>query len=187
MPYIATAQDKTYRVETGDGKQPREVKIDDAPYAIDWHAIAPLAADAKGQISVGGRFSLLIDGASYEIFARRVIKPGEEKGQLYELFLNGQRFEVRVEDEREKLLAGAVGAARETGEAKVRAPMPGLVIGVPCEAGATVERGQTVVVLEAMKMENDLAAPIAGTIKEVKVSKGQTVSQGDVLVVISGA
>jgi len=187
MPYIASTKDKTYRIATGDGKQQREVTIDGASCAIDWRAIAPLAADAKGQIGVGGRFSLLIDGASYEIFARRVVTPGEEKGQLYELFLNGQRFEVRVEDEREKLLAGAVGAARETGEAKVRAPMPGLVIGVPFEAGATVERGQTVVVLEAMKMENDLAAPIAGTIKEVKVSKGQTVNQGDVLVVIGGA
>lgn len=187
MPYIATTQEKPYRVETGDGKPQREVAIDGANYAVDWRVVAPLAADAKGQIGIGGRFSLLIDGASYEIFARRVIKPGEEKGQLYELFLNNQHFEVRVEDEREKLLAGAVGAARETGEARVRAPMPGLVIGIPFEVGTAVERGQTVAVLEAMKMENDLAAPIAGTIKEIKVSKDQTVNQGDVLVVISGA
>jgi biotin carboxyl carrier protein len=64
--------------------------------------------------------------------------------------------------------------------------MPGLVIGVPVEIGSNVTQGQTVVVLEAMKMENDLAAPRAGTIKEIKVSKGQTVNQGDVLVVISG-
>jgi biotin carboxyl carrier protein len=187
MPYIAATNEKTYRVEAGDDQQQREIAIDGANYAIDWRAIAPLAADAKGQIAVGGVFSLLIDGVSYEIFARRVIKPGEEKDQLYELFLNNQRFEVRVEDEREKLLEGAAGAARVSSEARVRAPMPGLVIGVPFEVGASVERGQTVAVLEAMKMENDLAAPIAGTIKEVKVSKGQTVNQGDVLVVIGGS
>jgi len=63
--------------------------------------------------------------------------------------------------------------------------MPGLVLGIPHEVGTSVTRGQTVIVLEAMKMENDLASPIAGTIEEVHVSKGQTVNQGDVLVVIS--
>jgi len=57
---------------------------------------------------------------------------------------------------------------------------------VPLEPGAQVARGQTVVILEAMKMENDLASPIAGRVKEVRVSKGQTVNQGDVLVVVSG-
>ncbi|MFL5702727.1 MAG: biotin/lipoyl-containing protein, partial [Ktedonobacteraceae bacterium] len=88
--------------------------------------------------------------------------------------------------EREKALAGAVASAHAAGEVRVRAPMPGLVIGVPLEVGASVARGQTVVVLEAMKMENDLASSKAGMIKEVKVSKGQTVNQGDVLVVISG-
>ena len=54
----------------------------------------------------------------------------------------------------------------------------------PIDYGANVTLGQTVVVLEAMKMENDLAAPRAGTIKEIKVSKGQTVNQGDVLIII---
>jgi len=67
----------------------------------------------------------------------------------------------------------------------VRAPMPGLVLGLPISAGSDVERGQTVVILEAMKMENDLAAPISGKIKEIRVNKGQTVNQGDVLVVVS--
>ena len=90
------------------------------------------------------------------------------------------------EDEREKALAGAVASAHAAGEVRVRAPMPGLVLDVPLEVGASVARGQTVVVLEAMKMENDLASSKAGMIKEIKVSKGQTVNQGDVLVVISG-
>jgi glutaconyl-CoA decarboxylase len=93
---------------------------------------------------------------------------------------------VHVEDEREKALAGTIKSAHEAGEAIVRAPMPGLVLGIPFEPGARVERGQTVAILEAMKMENDLASPIAGTIKEVKVAKGQTVNQGDALVVVSG-
>lgn len=186
MTYIAAGKETAYRIKTGEHSTGREVTIDGVIKAIDWRALAPLAADAKGQIGSGGRFSLLIEGKSYDIFARRIAAPGDEKGQVYEIVFAGQRFEVRVEDEREKLLASAAGAGRDTGEAKVHAPMPGLVIGVPLDAGAVVARGQTVVVLEAMKMENDLASPIAGTIKEVKVSKGQTVNQGDVLVVVQG-
>lgn len=186
MPYIATTQNHVYRIDAGEHNPQREISIDGTSYKIDWRAIAPLAADAKGQVSAGGRFSLIIAGQSYEILARRIVKPDEDGSQTYEIQLAGQRFEVQIEDEREKALAGSVKSAHEMVEAKVRAPMPGLVIGTPLEVGSKVERGQTVVVLEAMKMENDLAAPRAGVLKEIKVSQGQTVNQGDVLVVIGG-
>jgi biotin carboxyl carrier protein len=182
MPYISTVNDHVYRIDTGENNPQREITIDGSCYKIDWRNIAPFAAEAK---VLGGHYSLLIEGKSYEIFARRIIQPGDENGQLYEILFGEQRFEVRVEDEREKALAGSVKSARVSGEAKVRAPMPGLVIGIPLEVGASVTQGQTVIVLEAMKMENDLAAPRAGTIKEIKVSQGQTVNQGDVLVVIN--
>jgi biotin carboxyl carrier protein len=185
MPYSSTVNEQAYRIETGEEAYQREISIAGRKYAIDWRAIAPLAADARSKASPGGVFSLLIAGKSYEIFARRISTPDEDGSQTYEVQFAGRRFEVSVEDEREKTLAGAA-STHDTGEARVRAPMPGLVIGTPLEAGASVSRGQTVVVLEAMKMENDLAAPKAGVIKEVKVSKGQTVNQGDVLVVISG-
>jgi len=185
MPYISTVHEQAYRVDTGENSPQRDITIDGTPSKIDWRFIAPLAADAKGSVSMGGRYSLIIAGKSYEIFARRVITPDENSGQTYEIQFAKQRFEVRVEDEREKALANSLTSAHETGEAKVRAPMPGLVIDVPLEVGTRVAKGQTVVVLEAMKMENDLAAPRAGVLKEVKVSKGQTVNQGDVLVVIS--
>ena len=185
MPYSSSVNDQVYRIDTGEQGQQREITIDATTYKIDWRFIAPLAADVKGQVNAGGRYSLLIGDKSYEIFARHLPKSGEDGSQVYEIQFAGQRFEVTVEDEREKALAGSVKSAH-TGEVRVRAPMPGLVIGVPVEMGASVITGQTVVVLEAMKMENDLAAPRAGTIKEIKVSKGQTVNQGDVLVVISG-
>src|SRR6266576_4284909 len=132
------------------------------------------------QSSVGGQYSLLIAGKSYEILARRVTKP-DVTGYRYEVLVAGQRFEIAVEDEREKALTGSIHSAHESGEALVRAPMPGLVLGLPMEPGANVERGQTVAILEAMKMENDLASPITGKVKEIRVNKGQTVNQGDVL------
>ena len=186
MPYSSSINDQVYRIDTGEQSQQREIIIDGTTFKIDWRFIAPLAGDAKGQVNAGGRYSLLLRGKSYEIFARRLPKPGADGSQAYEIQFSGQRFEVTVEDEREKALAGSVKSAHDAGEARIRAPMPGLVIGVPVEVGASVARGQTVVVLEAMKMENDLAAPKAGTIKEIKVSRGQTVNQGDVLVIISG-
>lgn len=185
MPYSSTVNGRAYRIDIGEQSQQREVIIEGITYKIDWRFIAPLAPDAKGQASTGGRYSLIIAGKTYEIFAHRLIRPGEDGSQTYEIQFAGQRFEVLVEDEREKALAGTVKSAHDLGEAKVRAPMPGLVIDIPLEIGAGVERGQTVVVLEAMKMENDLGTPKTGKIKEIKVSKGQTVNQGDVLVIIS--
>ncbi len=186
MSYISSVNNTSYRIETGEATAQREISIDGKAYTIDWRAIAPLAADAKGQVSAGGHFSLLIDGTSYDVFARRVLKPDENGSQTYEITLAEQRFEVTVEDEREKALSSSVKSAHEGSEARVRAPMPGLVINVPFEVGATVERGQTVVVLEAMKMENDLSTPLSGTITAIRVNKGQTVNQGDVLVVVEG-
>ena len=184
MSYITTVNNQTYTVDTGENGRSHNVTIEGNEHSIDWRQIAALVADAKGNVSNGGRYSLLLGGKSYEVFACRLPKSGEDGSQAYEIQFAGQRFEVRVEDEREKALAGSVKPVH-TGEARVYAPMPGLVIGVAVEMGASVTLGQTVVVLEAMKMENDLAAPRAGTIKEIKVSKGQTVNQGDVLVVIS--
>ena len=186
MAYIASVNDQSFSIDTGEHTPQRDILVDGMPHSIDWRRIAPLAADTKGQGSVGGRYSLLIGGKSYEVFARRLNKPDEKDGSTYEIHLLGQRFEVHVEDEREKTLAGSASAGREGGEAMVRAPMPGLVLSVPLEVGTHVERDQTVIVLEAMKMENNLASPMNGKVKEVRVSQGQTVNQGDVLVVISG-
>ncbi|HLX58123.1 MAG TPA: biotin/lipoyl-containing protein [Ktedonobacteraceae bacterium] len=184
MPYISTINNQPYTIATNTENQ-QEISIDGHTLNIDWRQLTPLAADAKGKISAGGRYSLLIGGKSYEVYAREINKP-DSSGSWFEIVLAGQRFEVQVEDERERTLTGSIKTARESGEAIVRAPMPGLVLGIPFEAGTKVERGQTVVVLEAMKMENDLASPISGTIKEIKVTKGQTVNQGDTLVVVLG-
>jgi biotin carboxyl carrier protein len=184
MAYISSVGDKAYTIDAGENSPQREIGIDGIRFAVDWRQLAPLAADAQIPSNVGGRYSLLIAGKSYEVLVRRVNK-SDVTGYRYEVLVAGQRFEIGVEDEREKALTGSILSAHETGEAMVRAPMPGLVLGLPMDAGDNVERGQTVVILEAMKMENDLASPITGKVKEISVSKGQTVNQGDVLVVVS--
>lgn len=184
MAYISSISEQNYTIATAENG--REITIDGLARQIDWRQLAPLAPDAKGNIAQGGRYSLLIEGHTYEVFARRLYKPDETEGLTYELLLGGKRFEVHVEDERSRTLLGSLAATKETGEVKVRAPMPGLVLNVVKQPGEHVERGETVAVLEAMKMENDLATPHGGTVKEVLVRKGQTVNQGDILVVISG-
>ena len=170
MAYISNVAEKSYIVDTGENSPQREIRIDEQRFEIDWQQIATLAMSPQLQSKIGGRYSLLIGGKSYEVLAHRVNKP-DVTGYRYEILIAGQRFEISVEDEREKALAGSIHGAHESGEAMVRAPMPGLVLGLPINAGSDVERGQTVVILEAMKMENDLAAPISGKIKEIRVQQ----------------
>jgi biotin carboxyl carrier protein len=184
MAYISSVAEKSYTIDIGENSPQREIKIDEKRYDIDWRHIATLAMNPQLQSNIGGRYSLLIADKSYEVLAHRVNKP-DVTGYRFEVLIAGQRFEISVEDEREKALAGSIHGTHESGEAMVRAPMPGLVLGLPLNPGSIVEKGQTVVILEAMKMENDLASPISGKVKEIRVSKGQTVNQGDVLVVVS--
>lgn len=187
MSFLVTVQQQTYRIDTEENGQQQHITLDGTTHTIDWRRLAPLAADAKGHVGQGGRYSLLLAGKSYDILVRRITRPEQKGSQSYEIFVAGQRFEVKVEDEREHLLANLAHTADQSGEMTVLAPMPGLVIGTPVEQGASVAAGQTVVILEAMKMENDLSSPISGTVKELRVHQGQTVDQSEVLVVIESS
>jgi biotin carboxyl carrier protein len=182
MTYISTIRQRNYTVDINKGHKLTSVSLNGTSYALDWRQITTLAADS----SEGGRYSCLIGGKSYEVFARRLTQSDEKGRQTYEILLAGQRFEVTVEDKRTRMLAGVTRAGGSSGVARIQAPMPGLVVNVLLEVGASVEQGEAVIVLEAMKMENDLVSPITGTIKEIKVGKGQTVEQGAVLVLVEG-
>lgn len=184
--YIITIEQQSSRVTLKDKEEQKQVIIDEKEHAIEWRRIAPLAPDEKGNGREGGRYHLIIGERSYEVYARRIENTDEGAGNRYEIQIGEQSFEVNIEDARTKLLAGTLRVGASSNAAKVSAPMPGLVIGTPLEAGSTVTAGQTVVVLEAMKMENDLASPISGTIKDVRVHTGQTVEQGQVLIIIEG-
>ena len=81
--------------------------------------------------------------------------------------------------------AAGAGGASAAGSGNVEVPMQGTIVKVLVAVGDVVEAGQAVVVLEAMKMENQIAADMAGTVKEIKVAAGDTVGAGDVVVVIA--
>ena len=116
-----------------------------------------------------------------EVF-RVVAEKREGKGRYY-LWVDGYRFDVEALDERRRALRDLSAAnAGPTGPAPIIAPMPGLVVRVNVAAGDIVEAGQGVVVMEAMKMENELRATAAGTVRSVEVVAGTAVEKGALLV-----
>ena len=138
MAYITTINQQTHRIDTGENGPQNQITLDDITYAIDWRQLATLTPDAKGNTISGGRYSLLISGKTYDIFARRITPPDQKASETYEILLAGQRFEVQVEDEHVRLLASLTGTGHHSGTATIHAPMPGLVLSIPVEPGATV-------------------------------------------------
>jgi len=123
-------------------------------------------------------YSLILGDSSHEISVHR------RNGDL-EIVIGGQTYTARVLDERAMKIAAAGGGPTEgaTGEI-LKAPMPGIVVGVAVAVGEEVSAGQGVVTLEAMKMENELKSASGGTVREIRVEVGQGVTQGEPLVVI---
>lgn len=126
------------------------------------YSIAPLG---------GGTYSVLIGGRSYYAIA--------VEGSIR---VNGREFAIEVSDPREMRgrRAGGVGEGRQN----IAAHMPGKVVRVLVSAGDTVESGQGLVVVEAMKMQNEMKSPKAGKVVEVKTRAEATVAAGEVLMVI---
>jgi len=161
MKYITTIDDKQFTVEIIDEKH---VSVDGKIYEIDFESVA-------GQPV----YSLIVDGRSHESY----IYQGDDNWQV---LMRGRLYPVTVEDEREKRLrAAAGGGVAETGEFHLRAPMPGLVVALPVAEGEAVKRGQVILILESMKMQNELKAPRDGTIGRIRVRPGETVEQKQTL------
>jgi biotin carboxyl carrier protein len=114
----------------------------------------------------------------HRVLARR----GSEAGR-YSIHLDGFRLEVEALDERTRAIRQLAGsAAKPAGPTSLAAPMPGLVVRVLVQSGDRVQAGQGVVVIEAMKMENELRASTAGVVRAVTVKAGSAVEKGAVLV-----
>lgn len=185
MRYLATIGDRQHIVEVEANGHVRRVVVDGRALTVDCRLVGVAGAHAASRDEqLADHYSLLAGSESYEAFARLVPSTGEGGERTVEVHIHGRPYVVTLQDEREQALANLAGAARVSGDVAVRAPMPGLVVNVMVQPGEEVRRGQTVVVLEAMKMENDLQAPRAGIVKEVRVGKGQTVKQDAVLAVV---
>jgi biotin carboxyl carrier protein len=161
MKYISTVNDIEYAIEIIDE---RHISVDGRVLAVDFNPVS-------GQPV----YSLLVDGQSVEAY----VYPGEEK---WEVLLMGRQFQVMVEDERDKRLrAAAGGSISETGEYHLKAPMPGMVVSILVEEGQKIEKGQVMLILESMKMQNELKSPRAGTVGRLRVKPGESVEQRQTL------
>src|SRR5918996_6242509 len=161
MRYITTVEGKQFLVEIIDEKH---VSVDGKVYEIDFESVS-------GQPV----YSLIVDGKSHEAYAAQ----GEDNWQV---LLRGRLYPVTVEDEREKRLRSAAGGGvAETGEFHLKSPMPGLVVAIPVKEGQPVQKGQVLLILESMKMQNELKAPRDGTVGRVRVKSGETVEQKQTL------
>ena len=118
--------------------------------------------------------TLVLDGRIHPIVARR---PGG-KGE-YDISAGGFRFQAEALDARARAIRALSGnTGRAAGPAHLMAPMPGLIVRINVAAGDQVQPGQGLVVMEAMKMENELRATAAGTVKRVAVTTGSAVEKG---------
>jgi biotin carboxyl carrier protein len=123
-------------------------------------------------------YSVIEDGRQFEVII------DEQGAHGFDVLVGGQLFHLAAHDERSKLLA-ATAKAVVSGPQRVEAEMPGKVVKVHVAVGAAVHEGQGVVILEAMKMENEIPAPIDGIVSEIAVTEGQTVESGQPLFVVT--
>lgn len=164
--YLVTVLGRSFEVELSDGPNGPRLRLDGSPVDLELHASA-------GR-SLAGR----IDGQAVRALVQA--KAGEAV-----VVLHGETLAAEVRDWRLRLLEQmAAGNPTAVSGESIRAPMPGLVVGVPVSVGEAVLKGTCVAVLQAMKMENELRTVSGGTVSEVRVEVGQTVEQGQVLVVL---
>ncbi len=155
MKYVTTIDDKDFTIDVIDE---RHVSIDGKVMEVDFESIS-------GQ----SIYSMLIDGKSYEAY----VYEGEDEWQV---LIQGRQYPAKVEDERERRSKSAAGGASErSGEFQLKAPMPGLIVAIPVTEGQQIEKGQVLVILESMKMQNELKAPRSGKVERIKVKAGESV------------
>jgi len=148
MKYITTVEDKQYMVEIIDDKH---ISVNGKIYNIDFESVS-------GQPV----YSLIVDGRSHEGYVRA-------SDDEWQVLLRGRLYPAKVEDEREKRLrAAAGGGVAETGEFNLKAPMPGLVVVIPVSEGQDIKKGDVLLILESMKMQNELKSPRDGKVSRIQ-------------------
>lgn len=161
MKYITTIGDRQFLVEIVDDEH---VIVNGQVYAVDFNSVSDQPV-----------FSMIVDGQSHEAY----VYPNEEEWQV---LIQGRLYPAHVQDEREKRLrAAASSSVAEREEYHLKAPMPGLVVSVPVTEGQEVQKGDVLIILESMKMQNELKSPRAGVVTRLRVEAGDSVEQRQTL------
>jgi pyruvate carboxylase subunit B len=169
MKYFVTLRGRTYEIDVGGGR----VTVDGESFDAHMAAVpgTPL-------------YHLLLAGSSWTVAAQPLEGTASPPPPMrWALGGVGERFEVEVLDDRTRQIQALTGRrAAPAGGGVVKAPMPGLVVRVEVVVGQRVEVGAGLVIVEAMKMENELRATRAGVVETIHVTAGQTVDKGAALV-----
>lgn len=119
------------------------------------------------------------NGKIFEIF----VSPNEKINEPFQVNVKNHNFEIKISDPK-RLRGSGASAGEVAGAAEIKTAMPGKIVRVLVEEGAEVQTGDGIIVVEAMKMQNEMKAPKDGIVKEIRFPEGATVNAGDVLVVI---
>ena len=166
MAFIGRLGEQNYTVDIEEtGKSVYRVSVDGHEFVVD------------GKKTGRTNYSLIVDNRSFEIEV-------DNTGDQYRVLVDGRSYHINLVDERRVRVGGNQGGTQLQGRQHVSVPMPGKVIAVLVTEGDQVEKGQGLIIVEAMKMENEVHCPIAGEIKEIKVKAGDTVEGGAVLVIV---
>lgn len=165
-----------FYAEIGDEKREVEVRRDgDYVFAsVDGRKYELEVSEPEA-----GVFLFKNKGKVTEVF----VAPQVRFGEPVEVQTGGTSFEIKLIDPK-RLRGTAGGGEHGDGAAEIRTAMPGKVVRILVEKGVSIEKGDGVLVVEAMKMQNELKSPKAGTVKNINVAEGSTVAAGDVLAVI---
>lgn len=166
MKYVTTIGGREFVVDIIDD---HNLTVDGIPYRVDFDSVS-------GQPV----YSLLVDGQSFESY----VYFGEDALQV---LIQGTLFSATVEDEREKRLrSSSRSSVAEQTDFHLKAPMPGLVVALPVTIGNKVKAGDVLLVLESMKMQNELKSPRAGVVSRILVKVGDSVEQRQTLLSVAG-
>ena len=166
MAFIARLGEKTYTVEIEEvGKSLYRVAVDGSEFLVDGKKIGFT------------NYSLIVDNRSFEVEV-------DVKEDEYRVLVDGRNYHIDLIDERRVRLGGLQSGIQLQGRQNVSVPMPGKIVAVLVLEGDMVEKGQGLVIVEAMKMENEVRCPINGEVKEVRVKPGDAVEAGAVLAVV---
>ncbi len=165
MTYDVLVDGKTHRVELTRGEKLWSCKIDGQEMEVD------AALTARDVLSV------LVGGKAYEIKRERSLQ-----GELH-MVIGSARYAVDVQDPRSLRTRRAVAGA-DTGPQKIKAAMPGKIVRILVGENQEVKAGQGVIVMEAMKMQNEMKSPKDGRVKKILTAEGSVVNAGDTLAII---
>jgi len=163
-----------FAVTVGDATEMVEVSGEAGHYRL---TMGSEVWEVDARLTAQGIYSLLIGGVSY-------VADVWDEGGACVVDVGTERYVIHVEEQTRYIIRTKGGAGSGPGARTLVAPLPGRIVKVDVKPGDRVEKGATLLVIEAMKMENEFRAGASGTIAEVRVEPGQAVNGGDVLIVI---